>query len=71
MLEVWNDGGEDYVLWKLLLDELCNAFSTTPRPNYAVYERCIGAIAPLRLALGDVMGGRIVDVLERGGSDEE
>ena len=70
-MEVWNDGGEDYVLWKLLLEELCNAFSKTPRPKYAEYERCIGAIKPLRLALGDAMGGRIFDILGRRGSDED
>ena len=70
VMEVWNDGGEDYVLWKLVSDELCAAFSGTPRPAYAEYERCIGAITPLRLALGDVMGRRIFDILGRRGSDE-
>ena len=72
VMEVWNYGGEDYVLWKLLVEELCGAFASTPRPAYEEFEACIGAIEPLRLALGDVMGRRIYDLLEgRGGSGEE
>ena len=71
VMEVWNVGGENSVLWKLLLEELCGAFSSTPRPVYEDYQACIGAITPLRLALGDVMGRRIYDLLERRGGGED
>ena len=52
VMEVWNYGGEKHVLWSLLVEELCDAFSGRPRPVYEEYEACIGAIEPLRLALG-------------------
>ena len=71
VMEVWNVGGENSVLWKLLVEELCGAFSSTPRPVYEDYEACIGVITPLRLALGDVMGRRIYDLLERRGVGED
>ena len=38
VMEVWEYDGEAYVLWKLLLEELCVAFRRSARPVYAEYE---------------------------------
>ena len=60
LMEVWEYDGEEYVLWKLLLEELCVAFSNKPRPVYAEYEQCLEAIPPLLLAVANAMADRIL-----------
>ena len=60
VMEVWEYDGEEYVLWKLLLEELCVAFSNKPRPVYAEYEQCLEAIPPLRLAVANAIADRIL-----------
>ena len=60
VMEVWQFGGEDYALWKLLGEELCVAFSGKPRPVFADYEDCFEAIGSLQVAVSKAMADRIL-----------
>ena len=60
VMEVWNFGGADYVLWKLLVEELCAAFRGKPRPVFAEYEECFQVIEPLQVAVATAMTDRIL-----------
>ena len=60
VMEVWQFGDDEYVLWKLLVEELCVAFSGKPRPVFAEYEDCFEAIGSLQVAVSKAMADRIL-----------
>ncbi len=60
LMEVWEGFNEGSVLWKLLLQEMCVAFSGKPMPVYADYDECFKVIDPLRLAVANLMTERIL-----------
>ena len=75
IMEVWeyeyeyesdNDGGEESELWKLLLRELCLAFSSKPLPVFEDYMVCFRTIGPFLEKVGNAM----VDRIEAVGSEE-
>ncbi|KAF6219675.1 hypothetical protein HO133_004144 [Letharia lupina] len=67
VLEVWRDGGEGCGLWKVVLEEMCVAFTRKPMAVFAVYDECFERIEPFRLAVGEAMTGRIFWGSEVGG----
>ena len=60
VMEVWQVSHEECMLWKLLVEELCVAFSGEPRPVFAEWEECFQAIEPLRLVVTTAMTDRIL-----------
>ena len=51
VMEVWEDGGDDCMLWKFVLEEMCVAFSRGPFPVTAEYDECFGKIDPFNRRL--------------------
>ena len=62
MLEVWEEcaGDEESLLWKVVLGEMCVAFSRKPLPVWAEFDVCCKRIDAFRLAVGGAMADRIV-----------
>lgn len=66
-VEVWRDGGEECGLWKVVLEEMCVAFTRKPRAVFAMYDQCFERIDPFQSAVGEAMTGRIFLGSEVGG----
>ena len=53
------EGGEENILWHLVLAEMCLAFSNKPMPSFKDYDGCCKRIDPFRQAVGNAMADRI------------
>ena len=51
VMEVWEDGGEDCMLCKFVLEEMCVAYSRGPFPVTAEYDECFEKIDPFNRRL--------------------
>lgn len=68
VMEVWeDDGGEEGVLWTLVLEEMCVAFSRNPLPVWEDYDECFKQVDTFRLAVAKAMTDMI---MIRGGTTE-